>query len=169
MNRRETRLYNVLFPVWLLVWIPSPLWIALIPLNYLIDYIVLRKSLRPEDVPDIKAFCNRYTFDVCLTGFISDFIGAAVLFGADLLFSNLDSELADRIAYGLGMNPFNTVLTFLITLLAVAVSALLIFFADRAILKKRGLSAESAGRCALRLALWTAPYLFFFPSSVIYM
>ena len=41
----EKVLYNVLFPIWLLVFFPSYLWLILIPANYMIDRIVLRWSL----------------------------------------------------------------------------------------------------------------------------
>ena len=44
-----TRIYNVLFPLWLLVWIPSPLWLILIPANYIIDRLVLKLSLPKDD------------------------------------------------------------------------------------------------------------------------
>ena len=35
------RLHNVIFPIWLLVWIPSWLWLFLIPANLLVDGLVL--------------------------------------------------------------------------------------------------------------------------------
>jgi hypothetical protein len=54
-NKQSVTLYNVLFPVWLLVWIPSFLWILLIPLNFAIDYLVLYKSLPAST--ERKAFC----------------------------------------------------------------------------------------------------------------
>ena len=48
-QKQSVTLYNILFPIWLLVWIPSPLWLLLIPLNFVIDYFVLYKSL-PDSV-----------------------------------------------------------------------------------------------------------------------
>ena len=46
-KKQSVTLYNILFPIWMLVWIPSPLWLLLIPLNFIIDYLVLYKSLPP--------------------------------------------------------------------------------------------------------------------------
>ena len=77
-QKQSVTLYNILFPIWLLVWIPSPLWLLLVPLNFVIDYFVLYKSLSDDvewengilnggqgnnnfsgSVPR-KAFCNTY-------------------------------------------------------------------------------------------------------------
>lgn len=52
-KKQSVTLYNILFPIWMLVWIPSPLWLLLIPLNFIIDYLVLYKSL-PADVQRSK-------------------------------------------------------------------------------------------------------------------
>ena len=57
---------------------------------------------------------------------------------------------------------------FLVTALSVAASAGLLYLIDRKILRKAGLSAEQAKKSALRLALITAPYLYFFPSELLY-
>ena len=43
---RSTRLYNILFPIWLLVFLPTYIWLFLIPANYLIDALVLWLSLK---------------------------------------------------------------------------------------------------------------------------
>ena len=74
----EKVLYNVLFPIWLLVFFPSYLWLILIPANYMIDRIVLRWSL--GDMPDKGMFCRKNTWKICLAGFLGDFVGAIALF-----------------------------------------------------------------------------------------
>ena len=81
-KKQSVTLYNILFPIWMLVWIPSPLWLLLIPLNFIIDYLVLYKSLPadvqrsknfPGSVPR-KAFCNTYAWKICAAGFAADFM-----------------------------------------------------------------------------------------------
>ena len=57
---------------------------------------------------------------------------------------------------------------FLIVAVSVAVAGLAIFFFDRKILINVGLDAEQARRSALWLAVITAPYLYFFPSRLLY-
>ena len=57
MKKNETvRLYNILLPLWLLLFWPSALWLVLIPANYLIDRFVLRWSL--GEMPEKGAFCG---------------------------------------------------------------------------------------------------------------
>ena len=156
-----TKYYNVLFPIWMLIWLPSPLWLILIPANYLIDSFVLRCSL-PKEM-DCKSFCKKHGTKICIAGFVADLIGSIILFAAMLL-AGENYELAN----GLNMNPFKDLLTFSIVAFAVFVSALMIYFLDLRILTKAGLETSQARRSALYLAIFTAPYLFFFPSKYLY-
>ena len=73
-------LYNLLLPFWVLIFVPSWLWLILIPLNYLLDRIVLRWSL--GDMPDRGLFCRRHTWKLCLVGFMGDIIGAVFMVAA---------------------------------------------------------------------------------------
>ncbi|MBR1985622.1 MAG: hypothetical protein IKA24_01790 [Mogibacterium sp.] len=77
MKNTTTKIYNILLPLWLLIFLPSYLWLALIPLNYVIDRVVLRWSL--GDMPDKGLFCRRHTWKICLAGFLSDLAGALIL------------------------------------------------------------------------------------------
>ena len=165
-KKKAIRLYNILFPIWLLVFIPSPLWLALIPLNYAIDCFVLRRSL--GNAEDTDGICSRCEWKVCLAGFAADLAGAAFLFAEMLLSDRFLPWLSDRIGYGLSMDPFHNIWTFCSVLAGVAISAAVIFFADRAILRKDGLDESTSMRAARNLAVFTAPYLFFLPSRLIY-
>ena len=62
MRKRPVLTYNILLPIWLLIWFPSWLWLLLIPANYLIDRIVLHWSLKGLD--DRNAFCRRATWKI---------------------------------------------------------------------------------------------------------
>ena len=77
MDHRPIRTYNILLPIWLLVWFPSWLWLILVPANYLVDRLVLSWSL--GDMEDKGTFCRENTWRVCVAGFISDFAGSALL------------------------------------------------------------------------------------------
>lgn len=77
-------------------------------------------------------------------------------------------DLMDKIGGGIAFDPFSHIGAFLITALSVAAAGVLIYFIDRKILTKAGLSAEQAGSSALKLAVITAPYLYFFPSRLLY-
>ena len=86
----NTRLYNLLLPLWLLIFIPSWLWLLLIPANYLIDRVVLKWSL--GDMEERGLFCRKHTWKICLAGFVSDFIGALILLAAAMLMTGADDN-----------------------------------------------------------------------------
>ena len=166
-------LYNLLLPFWVLIFVPSWLWLILIPLNYLLDRIVLRWSL--GDMPDRGLFCRRHTWKLCLVGFMGDIIGAVFMVAAlfltalpGALHENTEHPFLDKITYGVGFNPFSNILSLIIVLAAIFLAGLIIYLIDKAVLKKVGLSLEQAKKSALRIALITAPYLFLFPSSILY-
>ena len=79
----DNKVYNILLPVWLIIFFPSWLWLILIPANYLIDRIVLRWSL--GDMPGKGLFCRKHNWKICIAGFVSDFAGAILLFALNQL------------------------------------------------------------------------------------
>ena len=171
MNKKEVKLYNILLPIWILIFWPSWLWLILIPANYLIDRLVLRWSL--GEMPDKGAFCRKHTWKICIAGFFSDLCGACILFAVYMIASEVGNgspmaALVDKIEQGVAFDPFSSIAAFLIVAVSVAVAGLAIFFFDRKILINVGLDAEQAHRSALRLAVITAPYLYFFPSRLLY-
>ena len=165
-KKQSITLYNILFPIWLLVWIPSPLWLLLIPLNFVIDYVVLYKSL-PDSVQR-KAFCNTYTWKICAAGFASDFIGSLFLFAAFMITSSHKLDSLRPISHGLGLNPFESLAAFLIVVCSILLAAYCIYRFDLHILKRAGLPEEQGRKSALWLATATAPYLFLLPSEILF-
>ena len=164
MKKRPVRTYNILLPIWLLIWFPSWLWIILIPANYLVDRLVLHWSL--ADKEDRGDFCRQNTWKICLAGFLSDFAGSVLLVIAMLTLDAIPGT--HDMGYALTLNPFANVVAFLITVVAIAVAGICIFKLDRWLLGKAGLDVELARKAALRLAVITAPYLFLFPAGLLY-
>ena len=166
-NIKDTKTYNLLLPIWLIVFIPTWLWLLLIPANYLIDRVVLRWSL--GSLEDKGLFCRKHTWKICLAGFLSDFAGAMLLLAAALLMSRgAGDTFVEDAAGGIMMDPFTNVLSFIITIAAIALAAACIFLLDKMILSKAGLTAEQAKKSAIRLAVITAPYLYLIPSELLY-
>ena len=154
--KKEIRLYNMIFPLWLLIWIPSYLWFFLIPVNYLIDSLVLCLSLKDHE--DRKRFCLKHSWKICIAGFVSDFIGSAFLFAVDLLLGD-NYELANAICY----SPFRRLDGFAIVVSAIFLSGICIYLLDRWILSKTELDKAAVHKSAMMMALFTAPYLFLLP------
>ena len=165
LKKTNTKIYNILLPLWLLIFLPSYLWLALIPLNYVIDRVVLRWSL--GDMPDKGLFCRRHTWKICLAGFLSDFAGALILLIISIPLADLNEKLYD-IGHAIMFDPFSNPVGLLIVVASIAVSAVCINFLDKWILGRAGLDPEQVKRSALRLALITAPYLYLFPSRLLY-
>ena len=169
MKNSDKRLYNVIFPIWLLVFFPSYLWLILIPVNYLIDRIVLRWSL--GDMSDKNLFCRKNTWKICLAGFLGDFVGSIALFFASQLLSGLGGKrfsFLQMAGEGIMFDPFTNVLSFLIVAAGIALSAVCIYNLDKRILGKTEREPEQVKRAAFRLALFTAPYLYLIPSRWFY-
>lgn len=161
----------------MLIFFPTWLWLILIPGNYLIDRIVLKWSLGKVSAEMEKvergAFCRRHTWKICLAGFLSDFAGALVMFGVFMLGVSVGDDSAmkpfmDKLEEGVGFNPFSHLPSLVIVMLAVALAGFCIYKLDRWILNKAGLTTEQAKGAALRLALITAPYLFLFPTQILF-
>lgn len=167
MKNHDIKTYNILLPLWMLIFLPSWLWLVLIPANYLIDRFVLRWSL--GDMPGKGLFCRKHTWKICLAGFLSDLAGAVIMFAVFMGASAAgDNSFIDKIAYGVGFNPFDSAAGFITVTVSIALAGAVIYLLDRSILKRAGLDTEQAKKSALRLAVITAPYLYYFPSELLY-
>ena len=52
-TKKGVKLYNVIFPLWLL-WLIPITWLVVLPANFLIDLAVVVLTLKFLQVPDIK-------------------------------------------------------------------------------------------------------------------
>ena len=78
-KKKTVTLYNLLFPIWILVWLPTPLWLLIIPGNYLIDRLVFTISAKKQKPKLEKKFFRKHTWKLFLFGFLADFIGSILL------------------------------------------------------------------------------------------
>lgn len=163
--RRGIRLYNIMLPIWLILAMPTWLWLLLIPVNFGIDFLVT--YLCTGDVAERGAFCRRHVWKICLAGFAADLAGVGIMLLLSFAGASRIGWLSD-IFGGVMMNPFSHPVSLIIVLVVIALVAVLIFVIDRKILSRAGLTAQKARYIALRLAIFTAPYLFLFPSSLMY-
>ena len=167
--KSDYKVYNLLLPIWLLIFFPSWLWLLLIPANYLIDRIVLRWSL--GDMPEKGLFCRNHNWKICLAGFASDYAGAILLFALNQLMFGMNDDVnsfISKAADGLMLNPFSNVLSLVIVIAAIVLSAVCIYKLDKSILTKAGLDIDQAKKSAIKLAIITAPYVYLIPSEWFY-
>lgn len=146
---KETKLYNVLFPFWMLLMLPQ-LWIAVIPVNFLIDSLVLLLSMSVLKIDTKMQFYKKHILKVYLFGMLADVAGAAYMLIMMILFDV--GRMGDEVY---------------LTLPALALSAVLIFLFDYCFAFK-GSNKKTRFFSSLVFAIATAPYTFLVPSSWLY-
>lgn len=161
----KNKLYNVLFPIWFLIIFPT-MWLFVLPANFLIDTVVLCICLKALKITNINEVYKKSILKVWIFGFIADIIGSALLVCTQ--FISVNSFLSDIIT-ALAYNPFSNIYAFLITIFAIVISGILIYvFNFKISFKKVDIDEKSKKRIAICLAVFTAPYLFLYPSSLLY-
>ena len=128
--KRETKLYNVMFPVWFLLILPAS-WIVVIPANFVIDLLVLFLTMKFCKMPDIGKNLKSAVLKTWILGFAADLIGAAGMFlagiGGDYLPGAFGEWFMEHIGNAVVMNPFETVGGFLWTAFFVALAGFFIY------------------------------------------
>ena len=75
--KRQLRLYNVLFPIWMLFLWPG-VWLILLPGNFLIDSLVLLLAMTALGYAGRKAVWKSAILKVWGVGFAADLVGAGI-------------------------------------------------------------------------------------------
>ena len=143
------KLYNVLFPFWMLILFPQ-MWAIILPGNFMIDSIVLIISMFALKMTEKKRFYKRHIFQIWGFGMLSDMIGAAYMFL--LLWAFEVGSMGDELY---------------LTIPALIISAILIFVLNYFVTFRKTDKALRL-KLALTFAIVTAPYTFLIPSSWLY-
>ena len=144
----KNKLYNVIFPFWMLIMLP-PMWLIVLPGNFLIDSLVLIISMFALKLTDKKVFYKKHILKIFIFGLISDILGSALLYLALILeLSYSGDELY-------------------LTIPALLISAAFIFVFNYFITFKKD-EPNIRLKLALIFAIVTAPYTFFIPTSWMY-
>ena len=147
-NEKYLKLYNVLFPVWMLLLFPQ-VWLIVLPGNFIIDSLVFIVSMMILKIADKKQWYKKYILKIYGFGMLSDIIGSAYMLLMVIL------QVSD-----MGDEPY-------LTVPALIVSAVLIFVFNYFITFK-GVDKKLRLTLALVFAIVTAPYTFLVPSSWLY-
>ncbi len=147
--KKEIRLYNVLFPVWMLMLFPQ-VWLIVIPGNFIIDSLVLIILMKCLKIETKKEFYKKNILKIFAFGMLSDFFGSAYMLFLVVVFQlgNMGDELY-------------------LTGPALIISALAIFIFNYFI-SFRKYDKVLRFKMALTFAIATAPYTFLIPSRWIY-
>ena len=150
------RLYNVMFPIWFFFFLPIT-WLLILPVNFGVDSLVLMLSARKQQVEDKKALWKKHILPVWGIGFLSDLIGAGLVFLIYLAVA--ESPLVDT-----WMNPVLFPGTTIISIPGVILAGFMIYILNKKLtFRKSTLAAAVIHKLCLHLAIFTAPYTMLIP------
>jgi len=161
MKTKDIKLYNIIFPVYMLWLIPPVIFIVGI-LNFIIDSIVVLITEKILKLEDMFSKYKKVIFKVWIFGFLADFIGALFLFITSALFDDLNIP----IKYNIDYNPFGNIYALIITVIGILIAGILIFIFNKKIcFKKIDITEKQRFILSLVMAIVTAPYLFLLPMN----
>lgn len=161
MNNKDIKLYNIIFPVYMLWLIPPVIFIVGI-LNFIIDSVVVLITEKILKIEDIFSKYKKVILKVWIFGFLADFIGALFLFITSALFE----ELNIPIKYNINYNPFGNIYALIITIIGILIAGILIFIFNKKIcFKKIDITEKQRFILSLVMAIVTTPYLFLLPMN----
>lgn len=148
-KKRYVKLYNVLFPFWMLLLFPQ-VWLIVLPGNFIIDSLVLFICMLILKIEGKKQWYKKYILKIYAFGMISDIIGSAYMLFMMVVFEvgNMGDELY-------------------LTLPALIITAVLIFVFDYYITFRK-IDKKLRFKLSLIFAVATAPYTFLVPSNWLY-
>ncbi len=149
-SSKEYKLYNIMLPFWLL-WLYPQAFVITMPINFIMDSIVLYASLRFLRAEEPFKYYKKTIFTVFSIGYIADFVGALYLIAWLVISDKL----------GFVFSPFDGIPSILITLSGIAISGVLIYFLNKKLFEKKKI--EDAKTIAIILAIFTSPYFFLLP------
>ena len=163
---KKARLYNVIFPVWMLFLFPQ-VWLIALPGNLLIDCVVVLLTLLALKHTQKRAVLKKIWWKIWLLGFAADFVAIAsmlpaLFWGTGLSGPSYDwwSANIEPILYNCWKSP----LAFLWTAAAIVLAGVCIYFFDKWALRSCAeLSDRERHLVCLVLAITTAPWTFFIP------
>lgn len=168
--RKSTKLYNIIFPIWFLLFFPPVILLTLAG-NYIVDSLVIIVCFSVYKLVNsgfnLNTFYKESILKVWGYGFLADIIGAVILFVLGLFGDRfgLSYELTSAICY----DPFSNYLAVIIILGSIAVSAIFIFLFNYKYSFKNLIEEKTLRfKIALTIAIVTAPWTFMLPTKWFY-
>ncbi len=168
--KRTTKLYNVIFPIWFLLFFPPVILVTLVG-NYIIDSLVIIACFCAYKLADLefelKTFYKKSILKVWLYGFLADIIGAAILFLLGICgdIFGLSYEVTSAICY----DPFSHPLATFIIIGSILISAAFIFLFNYKFVFRNQIQENALRfKIAITLAIITAPWTFLLPTKWLY-
>ena len=152
---KRIRLYNMILPIWMLWFFPVT-WLYILPGNFLWDSLALLAAMALFRVSGKWKIYKSSILKIWGLGFASDAAGVLLMMLSDVFFPN----------YEVYFNPFSNAPAFLWATECVLISSVLIYLLNlKFSFEKTALDTLQKKRLSLVLAVLTAPYLFYLPTT----
>ncbi len=169
---KSIRLYNLIFPVWAVLLIPKS-WIAVIPLNIIVDFLVSILGYKIAKVEKISEVLKKSLAKTIIFGFLADLIASGLLlvftFGTNSLMPHAEAWWTQKVSTPLLNNPFESIYATIVMILVVAFAGFLVYLFNRKFsFRNTELTDSQIKKISLTIAIITTPYLFLVPMEVIF-
>ncbi|HHW29633.1 MAG TPA: hypothetical protein GXX21_08780 [Syntrophomonadaceae bacterium] len=166
---KDIKLYNVIFPLWFVLFLPPVILITLVG-NFVIDSLVVIACFFIFKLADIQKSLTEFykgsILKVWIFGFLADIIGASILFIIGIL---EPLELPIDVITGINYDPFSNLAAVAVITIATLVSAVFIFmFNYRITFAKQINDQKLKAKVAIAVALITMPWTFLLPTKWFY-
>ena len=160
---KTEKMYNMILPIWLLVFVPIT-WIVVIPINFVVDSAVLIMMMQLLKVKNKVDIYKRVIIKVWIYGFLADLIGGIIIpLGAFVIFADRYSSITEALT----MNPFDNAVALLWTLLSILIAGVFIYiFNKKNILKRIDMGDKEKKIISIGMAIITAPYIMLIPTKL---
>ena len=172
MKKKSVKLYNLIFPVWV-VWLFPITWVAIVPANILVDFLVTLLALKLIKIENPMSVIKKSLAKTVALGFVADIMATAVLmtmaFGINGKGNNFSKWFFDNISGPILNDYYETPWGILVMILAVVFAGYLVYIFNRKFsFRHTDLSESQIKKVSITLAIITAPYLFLIPTNVMY-
>lgn len=167
---KHTKLYNIFFPIWILLFFPPVIFLTLIG-NFIIDSLVVIACFTVFKMANtqnnLKNFYKDSILKVWGFGFLADILGASILFLVEIAGDILN--LPDKLIVGINYDPFSHSAAILIIIFSMLVSAVFIFIFNYKFTFTNQIEDEKLRfKVAITIAIVTIPWTFLLPTKWFY-
>lgn len=158
------KLYNLFFPLWMLLLIPK-FWITALPVVFILNTLVFILVMKIQKQKDIVENYKKVIVKLWLFNFVGIVVGSLALLGVQMI-TTQNSFITD-IVNALAYNPFDNIFAMVITLICVVIGGIVTYSLNSKITFK-DIEIKDKNKFVAIIAILTAPYLFFYPAEKIY-
>lgn len=134
MKKKSVKLYNLIFPVWV-VWLFPITWVAIVPANILVDFLVTLLALKLIKIEKPMTVIKKSLAKTVALGFVADIIATAVLmilsFGINGTRNNIAKWFYDNISIPILNDYYETPWGILVMVLSVVFAGYLVYIFNR--------------------------------------